>query len=193
VSDLSGPSVTAARRSSLAPSTAARTRALLPVAAVVGVGIVCGVVWWWLAPLARADVEGSSVFLRGHQELQAAQDCWFAAVLGALGVLAATVQGWRSGASRTRTGPGRLGGALAGQASRLLLVVVALLLVSLVAWQTGVWLGPPDLASQVAAGSRHPLTPLQLHTAAVLLVGPFFFTFTSFLTALFGGGPSRRA
>lgn len=157
-------------------------RGLLWVAAVVAVGVVCGLLWWWAAPFARTEVSDGSVYLTGHQELQAAQDGWFAVVLGALGVLTATVHGWR-GHGHARDG-GR-------QAVQLLLICVGLLLVGAIAWQTGVWLGPSDLADQVADGVRRPLTPLQLHSPGALLVGPFLFAFTSFLAALFAGGSSR--
>lgn len=159
-------------------------RAVLQLAAVVVVGVLCGVLWWWLAPLARADVSGSSVFLHGHQELQAAQDGWFVVVLGALGVVTATVHGWRSsGHSAARAGD---------RARQLLLLTGALVLASLVAWRTGAFLGPDGLAEQVADGSRHPLTPLELHTAAALLVAPFLFAFTAFLAAVLGAGGRGR-
>ena len=153
-------------------------------------GVLCGVVWWWLAPLARADVDAGAVYLRGHQELQAAQDCWFAVVLGALGVITATVHGWRLGGHGrgARDASGRRSG---GQAGQLVLLAVALLLDGVVAWRTGEWLGPSGLAEQVAQGSQHPLTPLRLHTAATLLVGPFLFAFTAFLASVFGGGSPR--
>jgi hypothetical protein len=172
---------------------------LRPVAArfvtFVAVGVLCGVVWWWLAPLARADVDQGSVFLRGHAELQAAQDCWFAIVLGAVGVLTATVHGWRSGGQpggRGVLGRGRPRRGTAGQqVQELLALTVAMAGVSVLAWVTGSWLGPDDLAAQVAGGAQHPLTPLQLHSTAALLVGPFLFVFTAFLTALFGAGTDR--
>ena len=59
------------------------------------------------------------------------------------------------------------------------------MLVSLVAWRTGVLLSPSSLQDQVSAGVLDPLTPLQLHAYGVLLVGPFLFTVTQFLAALF--------
>lgn len=161
-------------------------------AVLVAAGVLCGVVWWWLAPLARADVEQGAVYLRGHTELQAAQDCWFAIVLGALGVLTATVHGWRSGGRGTFAGRGAHGRGAAGQqVQQLLVLTAAMLAVAAVAWRTGTWLGPEDLAVQVADGAQHPLTPLQLHSLAALLVGPFLFVFTAFLTALFGAGSDR--
>lgn len=154
----------------------------------VAVGVLAGVVWWWLAPLARADADAGAVYLRGHAELQAAQDCWFAVVLGVVGVLTATVHGWRSSGRGTSSGQGR---ATTRQVEQVLVLTAAVGLAGVVAWATGSWLGPDSLAAQVADGARHPLTPLQLHSVAALLVGPFLFAFTAFLAALFGAGPDR--
>lgn len=148
----------------------------LALLSTVLVGLLTGALWWLLAPLARADVVGGSVYLTGHAELQAAQDGWFAIVLGALGLLTATVLSWR-GAARE---PGQT-----------VLLTVALALVSLIAWRTGVLLGPDGLRAQVTAGSRHPLTPLKLHAYGVLLVGPFIFALTRLLAAILGA-PARR-
>jgi len=161
--------------------------ALVRLTSLLAVGVLAGVVWWWLAPLARADVDAGAVYLRGHTELQAAQDCWFAVVLGVTGVLTATVHGWRSSGHGT-SGQGRPAGQ---QVRQVLALTAAVGLAGVVAWATGSWLGPDDLASQVADGARHPLTPLQLHSVAALLVGPFLFAFTAFLAALFGAGPDR--
>jgi hypothetical protein len=158
---------------------------VVPLAVVVAAGVLAGVVWWWLAPLARADAEAGAVYLRGHTELQAAQDCWFAVVLGVLGVLTATVHGWRSSGRATSSGRA------SRQVQQVLALTAAVGLAGVVAWVTGSWLGPDDLATQVAHGARHPLTPLQLHSVAALLVGPFLFAFTAFLAALFGAGPDR--
>jgi hypothetical protein len=153
--------------------------------------VLAGALWWWLAPLARTDVSDGSVYLTGHQELQAAQDGWFVVVLGAVGVITATVNGWRGFAPSHHPSSGHLGGRGGHEARRLVVLAAALLLVGAVAWQTGEWLGPADLADQVTGGSRHPLTPLRLHSPAALLVGPFLFAFTSFLASVFGGGSGR--
>jgi hypothetical protein len=162
------------------------------LAVVVAAGVVAGAVWWWLAPMARTDLEQGSVYLRGHAELQAAQDCWFAVVLGALGVVTATVHAWwSSGRGTGQDGARRSRGASVGQVRRVVGLTAAMLLAALVAWQTGSLLGPGPLAAQVAAGATHPLTPLQLHSSGALLVGPFLFAFTAFLAAVFGAGPDR--
>lgn len=145
-------------------------------AALIG-GALLGALWRLLAPLARATVRDGGVFLTGHQELQAAQDGWLAAILALAGVATATVQ-----AVRLRE----------PQHLRALTTLVALGLAGIVAWRVGEWLGPDSLRQQVAAGSTRPLTPLQLHTPAVPLVGPLLFAVTRFLAALFAS-PDRRA
>ncbi|MGN6301655.1 MAG: hypothetical protein ACTHN8_11265 [Angustibacter sp.] len=150
-------------------------RVLLPVAGAVVLGVVLGVAWRLLAPLARADVVGGGVYLTGHPELQVAQDGWLALLLGLLGVTAATVQSAR---------------AREPQAGRAVVALLGVLAVGAVAWQVGQWLGPASLAAQVAAGAKHPTTPLELHTASVLLVGPLLFAVTRCLGALFSS-PTR--
>lgn len=143
------------------------------VVGVVGLGVVLGVLWWWLAPMARAQVEGGQILLAGHQELQVGQDGWFAMVTAVCGILAAALVGVRPEGRAALLGP------------------LLAALVSLVAWRTGVLLGPGSLQGQVAAGVTDPLTPLQLHAYGVLLVGPFLFAVTQFLAALFSG-PGRH-
>jgi len=185
--DRSGVSVLATPGGVPSPS-ARRSVPVVRLASFVVAGVLAGVVWWWLAPLARADADAGAVYLRGHTELQAAQDCWFAVVLGVLGVVTATVHAWRSSGRGTSTGQGR---AAARQVQQVLALTAGVGLAAVVAWATGSWLGPDSLAAQVADGARHPLTPLQLHSVAALLVGPFLFAFTAFLAALFGAGPDR--
>ena len=163
----------------MTPSAPARAgghrRAVTVAVAVLALGVLLGVLWWVAAPLARADVVDGQVYLTGHPELQVAQDGWFAAITGLTGVLAATVASLR---------PGR-GDAVAAALGPLLGLVVAIL-----AWQTGGLLGPDSLVAQVADGSKHPLTPLQLHAYAALLVGPLLFTVTRFLATLFSAEPA---
>jgi hypothetical protein len=143
------------------------------VGSVVG-GALCGLLWWWLAPMARADVVDGGVYLTGHAELQAAQDGWFVVVLALAGVAVATYQSLRP--------PGH-------EVLRAVLGPVAVTVVGLVAWGTGYLLGPGSLAAQVRAGEQHPLTPMQLHTLVALAVGPLMFCVTRFLAALFSREP----
>jgi hypothetical protein len=138
---------------------------------------VVGLLWRVLAPTARADVVNGGVYLSGHQELQVAQDGWLALLLALVGVVVATVQAVR---------------AREPQAPRALLALAALLVVSVVAWQVGQWLGPEPLSAQVAAGAKHPRTPLELRTLSVLLVGPLLFAVTRCLAALFSSPAPTR-
>lgn len=157
---------------------------LAPVAAVLAVvvgGAVLGLAWRLLAPLARAQVVQGQVLLSGHQELQVAQDGWFALVTGLAGVVVATLVALR-GSRRPMLG------ALAS--------ILAVALAGVVAWRVGVLLGPASLVDQVHGGSTRPLTPLALHTPSALLVGPLLCCLTAFLAALFTGdqgtdGPGR--
>ena len=153
------------------PERPTRNTSLLLVGlAVLALGVLLGVLWWVAAPLARADVAGGQVLLAGHQELRAAQDGWFAAVTGLAGVLFATVMALL---------PGR------HEAVSAALAPVLGVLVAVIAWRTGVLLGPSSLVDQVREGATAPLTPLQLHAYGVLLVGPFLFALTRFFASLF--------
>jgi hypothetical protein len=160
----------------------ARGPARAVVAAVLGVvvgGAAMGLVWWVLAPTARAQVQGGQVFLQGHQELQIAQDGWFAVVAGAVGVLVATVLALR---------PGRR------PAVQAVAAAVGVGLAALLAWRVGTWLGPPPLLDQVRAGVTRPLTPLALRTPLpLLLVAPLLFCITRFVAALLTGDPAADA
>jgi hypothetical protein len=146
------------------------------VLAVLVGGAALGVAWWWLAPTAVARVEDGSVVLQGHQELQVAQDGWFAVVVCAAGVLVATVLAMRH--SRR-------------PAVEAVLAAVGLAAAALIAWRVGTWLGPAPLVDQVRAGSTRPVTPLVLHTPEpLLLLGPLLFSLTRFVAALLTGDPA---
>jgi hypothetical protein len=144
------------------------------VTVVVG-GALLGVAWWWLAPTAVARVQDGSVVLQGHQELQIAQDGWFAVVVCAAGVLVATVLAMRH--SRR-------------PAVEALLAAVGLAVAAFLAWRVGSWLGPAPLVDQVRAGSSSPVTPLVLRTPVpLILLGPLLFSLTRFVAALLTGDP----
>lgn len=161
------PAVRQTTGGSPASSTEVMWRAA--VIALAG-GAALGASWWALAPVVRARLPAGGVSLGGNQELQVAQDGWLAVLLAVAGVLVATVQ-----AVRLRERPVR----------RLLVAAVATGFAGFVAWQVGQWLGSASVGSQVAAGATRALTPLQLHTGAVLLVGPLMFAVTRCLAALF--------
>jgi hypothetical protein len=147
---------------------------VLPLAAVgvvLGAGLVWGLLWWWLAPTARTVIQDGGVYLQGHEELMVGQDGWFV-VLGAItGAVLATI--WPA---LTRSRP--VAGLFTGMAG----CVAA----GLVAWGLGAWLGPDALTSQLAHGSKAPLTPIALHTPAALLFAPFLFVVVRGLMELLG-------
>ena len=149
--------------------------AVLAALLVLAGGAAMGAAWWLLAPTAQVQVQGGQVFLQGHQELQVAQDGWFALVAGAAGVLVATLLSLRH--SRRPV-------------VEALLAAVGLGLAGVLAWRVGLALGPAPLVEQVRAGSSRPETPLALHTASVLFVAPLLFSITRFLGAVFTGDPA---
>lgn len=163
------------QRGGPAAGAAARVAAAVVLGVAAG-GALMGVAWRLLAPTARAQVQGGQIFLQGHQELQIAQDGWFAVVLGAAGVLLATVLALR---------PSRR------PAVQAVTAAVALGLAALVAWRVGTWLGPEPLQEQVRAGTTRPVTPLALRMPApLMLVGPLLFSLTRFVAALLTGDPA---
>jgi hypothetical protein len=146
------------------PASAGRSdevrAALLVVAVSLPVGLVMGLVWWAVTPLAQLEKRPSGVFLvGGGSETSIAADGWFAViglVIGAAAALLAAVL-----LRRNRLGV-LLGLALGG------------LLGSVVAWRFGVLLGPPGLAEASAAaevGDRFD-AELQLSAVGVLLAWP---------------------
>ena len=122
-------------------------------------GLPVGLAWWLLAPTAPVGALPTGTLLApSAPELDAGQD----GVLVLLGAGAGLVCGL---AAVVR------GGASPG--ARSLAVLLGCVLGSLVAWATGMLLGPVPVAEQVAAdpGSA-PLSPLTVHAPGVLLVWP---------------------
>jgi uncharacterized membrane protein YeaQ/YmgE (transglycosylase-associated protein family) len=146
-------------------------RALAGPALIVGAGLVWGLLWWQLAPTAATVVQDGGVYLRGHQELMAAQDGWFVVLGSITGALLSTV--WPS-VSR------------GGTVRALLAGLVGCVAAGLFAWGLGVWLGPSSLRDQLAAGVKAPITPLVLHTPAALLFAPMLFAAVRGLMELLG-------
>ena len=122
-------------------------------------GVPVGLAWWALAPSAPVEALPTGTLIApSAPELAAGQD----GVLVLLGAVAGLVCGL---VAVVRGG--------VAPSARSLAVLLGCVLGSLVAWATGVLLGPASLADQVAAdpGSA-PLSPLTVHTWAVLLVWP---------------------
>ena len=128
---------------------------MLPTA----LGVPVGLAWWLLAPTAPVGALPTGTLVApSAPELAAAQD----GVLVLLGAGAGLVCGLlalaRSGRSPT---------------ARALAVLLGCALGSLVAWAVGTALGPAPLADQVATDpGATPLSPLTVHSPAVLVVWP---------------------
>lgn len=107
-------------------------------------GVAAGFVWLWLAQPAEWEVRGTGIVLT---EAAARGQFSVIVVFVVIGAVASAVWGWTAG----RMLP-ELGGLLAVH------VVVLTLVGSVIAWRTGVWLGPPDprSVSGLSAGDRVP-------------------------------------
>lgn len=164
------------------PAPRDRSRSGLTAAAAVVVVLVVAlawaVLWWRLAPTARTTVSDGAIYLNGHDELNIAQDGWFA-LLAAIsgGVLAVVLPVLVRGRPIVAFVAGVLASAAAG----------------LIALGVGGWLGPDGLKAQYESGVKAPITPIQVHApvALMLLIAPMFFALVRFvaelLTAALGG------
>ena len=127
-----------------------------------------GLVWWLLAPQPLLERRADGVFrLSEVDESAVAADGWFALLAIAFGVVAGLV-----GYLLTR--PARLG--------HLVGLVVGGLGGAVVAWRTGVLLGPDSLAASardVAVGTQFH-GPLELSALGVLLAWPMGAVITYF-------------
>lgn len=133
---------------------------VLTAAAVAACGPVVGALWVWLAPRGEAVVAADGVYV-AHPDGQAAiaADGSFAVIGLGAGLLCGIVVYL---ATRGRGVAAALGMAAGGSAG------------SLVAWLTGVWLGPGSVrvaARGADVGTRIDL-PLDLGARGVLLVWP---------------------
>ena len=153
-----------------APAAARPRRLALTVLGAAAAGVPAGVAWWLLAPTARTTVENGSVFLEGHQELHAGQDGWLAIVLLGLGVLLGIGH-----AVRVRAG---------GEVRSLVALTTGALLAGPVAWFVGARLGPPGLRAQLADGSTHPTTPLDVRAWGVVGLAAVALVVTRLVLAL---------
>ena len=127
----------------------------MTAASAVG-GLVVGVAWRVLAPVATLQTQGGGVVSVGPAESSIAADGWFAVCAVVAGAVAAAVAVTTLRAGRLGVLVGLVAGGLVG---------------SLVAWRLGVLLGPPPVAESavdVATGERFD-GPLVLSAKGVLL------------------------
>jgi len=124
-------------------------------------GLLVGAAWWLLAPTGPVVLlQGGAVLSQVDPEQSAAQDGVLVVLGAGAGLLCGLVAAARPGASPTR---------------RSLLVVSGCLLGSALAAAVGSLLGPPSVASQLAAGATPAeglVSPLVAHSTGVLLVWP---------------------
>ena len=142
------------------PSLRAELRAgLLVGLGCAAAGVVVGLVWRLVVPLAVLEKDAAGVAQVGGAETEVAADGWFAVCAALAGVLAAVVA-----ALVLRSG--RLG-ALTGLA-------VGGLVGAVVAWRTGLLLSPPELAASAKAARVGDTFegPLRLSAYGVLLAWP---------------------
>jgi hypothetical protein len=134
--------------------------ALLVVAASLAGGLLMGVLWWAVTPLAQLEKRPTGVFsVGGDAETSIAADGWFAVIGLVTGVVAALLAGVLLRRHRLGVLLGLAAGGLLG---------------SVVAWRFGVLLGPAGLAESSAAaavGDRFE-APLELSAVGVLLAWP---------------------
>ncbi len=127
---------------------------------IVLAGLASGLLWSWVAPTAATTIVDGSIYLRGHDDLMASQDGWYAVLAAVTGGLLSAV--W---VPLTRRSP------VAGVMAGLLGSAAA----ALVAWWVGTALGPDSLTAQYHAGVKAPITPIVLHTPIAVLVAPMVF------------------
>jgi len=122
-------------------------------------GVVVGVAWRFVVPLAVLEKEATGVVQVGGAETEVAADGWFAVCAALAGVVAAL-------AAVLLLRSGRLG-ALVGLAAGALVG-------ALVAWRVGLLLSPPEIAAsakEVRVGDTFE-GPLRLSALGVLLAWP---------------------
>lgn len=142
------------------PPLRAELRAgLLVVLGCAVAGVVVGVVWRLVVPLAVLEKNATGVVQVGGAETEVAADGWFAVCAAVAGVLAAV-------AAALLLRSGRLGAVVGLAAGGLLGAVVA--------WRVGLLLSPPELAASAKAARVDDTFegPLRMSAYGVLLAWP---------------------
>lgn len=122
-------------------------------------GVLVGVVWRLVVPLAVLEKDATGVLQVGGAETEVAADGWFAVCAAVAGVVAAV-------AAALLLRSGRLG-ALVG-------LTVGGLVGAVVAWRVGLLLSPPELAASAKAARVGDTFegPLRMSAYGVLLAWP---------------------
>lgn len=136
-----------------------RTSARLVLAFVV-VGLLAGLLWWWLAPRAEFRITGSGPVVIGNtsEELLIADDAVLALILAGLGLIA----GAGAWFLRRRRG-----------VATVLALAVGASLMAVVAWQLGEMLGAGPSKAELADVGTVVTTRLALGSLPALALAPF--------------------
>jgi LPXTG-motif cell wall-anchored protein len=124
------------------------------------VGLVAGLLWWWLAPRADFRITHAGPVAIGNppEELLVADDAVLALILLGLGLLAGAAAWFL----RRRRG-----------VATLLALTVGASAMAVVAWQLGELLGPGPTKAQLAEVGRVVTTSLTLGSLPALALAPF--------------------
>jgi LPXTG-motif cell wall-anchored protein len=130
------------------------------VLALVGTGVLAGLLWWWLAPRADFRITDTGPVVIGHPsgELLVADDAVFALVLGGVGLLAGSAAWFL----RRRRG-----------VATVLALALGACLTAVVAWQVGEFLGAGPTDAQLADVGARVTTSLTLGSPPAMAVAPF--------------------
>ncbi len=137
------------------------------VVALVLLAIAVGVGWWFWSPRDVVTVVGGVPEGRGMDDVSAVGDAVFAVLAAGAGLVTGLAVAVRPGRSPV---------------ARAAVVAFGGIAAVLSAWRLGVWLGPPPLAEQQAAGLDPLTSPVALSSPAPLLMWP-----ASCTAAIFAG------
>lgn len=140
------------------------------MAVCLALGLVAGLVWWWLAPTGDVVLQDGSLFSVEDPEVLAGQDVVFALLTAVAGI---AVGLWVSIRSDDRP------------VHRLATALPAGLLGALVAWQVGRVLGPDVPADP---GLDPFPAPLDLHSLGLLVAWPALTATVVFVGLFVAGG-----
>lgn len=124
---------------------------------LVALATAVGAAWWFWSPRAAMAVVDGVPTSAGMDDVTAVGDALFAALAAGGGLVSGVAVAVR---------PGR------APVSRAAVVVVGGAVAAVGAWRLGVWLGPPPLDAQQAAGLDPLVSPVALSSPAPLVMWP---------------------
>lgn len=149
-----------------------------PAASVLGLAVLVGVAWWWLAPTGPVVLAQGYLVPTGDGSggppsdvLGATQDAVFTVLAAGGGAVSGLgVAAWRGSPDRAF--------------ARWAAVLSTGMLAPVVAWGVAALLGPASIAAQQAAGADPLVSPLRLSSPAPLLVWTAATCAVAFVTTL---------